>query len=209
MATRWRSNPLALAVLACLSEEPMHPYQVAQTLRTRAKHDSIRLNYGSLYSVVESLERRGLVQGRAAVREGRRPERTTYEITDGGSRELVDWLSELLAVPQKEYLQFEAALSLVACLPPDDVVPLLRERVRALEAELVMSIALRDSVVSAEVPRLFLIEHEYLEARLRAEIDFVRAFVADIESNDLDGLEFWRLFHSAGPADPTHNKELS
>ena len=35
---RWsRSNPLALAVLVCLYEKPMHPYEVAQTLRARAK----------------------------------------------------------------------------------------------------------------------------------------------------------------------------
>ena len=38
-----RSNPLALAVLSCLYERPMHPYEVAQTLRHRAKHESIRL----------------------------------------------------------------------------------------------------------------------------------------------------------------------
>ncbi len=56
MAARGRSNPLALAVLACLFERPMHPYEVAQTLRHRAKHESVRLNYGSLYDVVDALE---------------------------------------------------------------------------------------------------------------------------------------------------------
>jgi len=55
MTSRNRANPLALAILACLHERPMHPYEVAQTLRSRAKHESIRLNFGSLYSVVESL----------------------------------------------------------------------------------------------------------------------------------------------------------
>lgn len=39
-----RSNPLALAVLTRLLEKAMHPYEVAQTLRARAKHESIRLN---------------------------------------------------------------------------------------------------------------------------------------------------------------------
>ena len=58
MPSRNRSNPLALAVLSCLYERPMHPYEVAQTLRTRATHESIRLNYGSLYSVVEAMEKK-------------------------------------------------------------------------------------------------------------------------------------------------------
>src|SRR5438067_936296 len=86
MPTRSRTNPLALAVLACLYERPMHPYEVAQTLRQRAKHESIRLNYGSLYSVVEALDRRGLIRARETLREGRRPERTVYESTDEAQR---------------------------------------------------------------------------------------------------------------------------
>ena len=68
----------------------MHPYEVAQTLRARAKHESIRLNYGSLYGVVEALERRQLIHARETVRAGRRPERTIYEITDAGLRELAE-----------------------------------------------------------------------------------------------------------------------
>ena len=66
----------------------MHPYEVSQTLRTRAKDESIRLNFGSLYSVVESLEKRGFIVATETVREGKRPERTIYEITDAGKREL-------------------------------------------------------------------------------------------------------------------------
>ena len=68
-----RSNPLALAVLVSLAERPMHPYEVAQTLRQRAKQESVRLNYGSLYAVVEGLERRGLIRatGRSGTESGR------------------------------------------------------------------------------------------------------------------------------------------
>ncbi len=50
MTKRKVSNPLALAVIACLAEQPMHPYEMATTMRERAKHESIKLNYGSLYT---------------------------------------------------------------------------------------------------------------------------------------------------------------
>ena len=83
-----RKNALALAVLICLSERPMHPYEVATTLRQRDKHESVRLNYGSLYAVVESLEKRGLITPQETAREGRRPERTVYEITEAGRIEM-------------------------------------------------------------------------------------------------------------------------
>ncbi|MFN2419376.1 MAG: PadR family transcriptional regulator, partial [Candidatus Limnocylindria bacterium] len=135
MGKRKVSNPLALAVLTLLAERPMHPYEMSGTLRERAKEQSIKLNYGSLYSVVESLVRHQLIEVRETVREGRRPERTIYAITDAGRIEFVDWLSELLAIPVKEYLQFEAALSLMPTLTPDEVMRLLQVRRLRLEAE--------------------------------------------------------------------------
>ena len=36
----------------------MHPYEMATTMRTRGEDESIKLNYGSLYTVVESLARK-------------------------------------------------------------------------------------------------------------------------------------------------------
>src|SRR5581483_11239652 len=101
MAPRGRSNPLALAVLVCLYEKPMHPYEVAQTLRSRAKHESVRLNYGSLYAVVDSLEKKGFLKATGTLRDGKRPERTVYEITDDGRREMNDWMTELISSPAK------------------------------------------------------------------------------------------------------------
>ncbi len=70
MPRRHRTNPLSLAVMICLYERPMHPYEVATTLRQRNKHESVRLNYGSLYAVVESLERRGLIVAQGTERSG-------------------------------------------------------------------------------------------------------------------------------------------
>src|SRR5437763_2663795 len=104
MATRRRvSNPLALAVLGCLSERPMHPYEISTTLRTRGKEQGIKLNYGSLYAVVESLQRHDLIQARETSRDGRRPERTVYEITAAGLEEFEDWLAELLSTPVRDF----------------------------------------------------------------------------------------------------------
>ncbi|MCW3035236.1 MAG: transcriptional regulator, PadR family [Actinobacteria bacterium] len=187
-----RSNPLALAVLSCLYERPMHPYEVAQTLRHRAKHESIKLNYGSLYNVVEGLEKRGFIRVTETVREGRRPERTIYEVTETGSREFIDWLSALITTPVKEYLQFEAALSLLPALPPGEAAALLRERINELEHRLNFSKLTMDNMRKAGLPRLFGVENEYVEALMQAELDYVRNLVKEIEGGTLDGLEMWR-----------------
>lgn len=195
MAPGKRSNPLALAVLVCLAERPMHPYEVAQTLRTQHKDDSVRLNYGSLYAVVEALARRGLIEAAETERSGRLPERTVYRVTGAGLHEMHDWLAELLTVPAKEYPAFEAALSFLPALPPDEAVSLLHERIERLEAELAGAGALRELVEKARLPRLFWVEAEYAVALRRAELDFARDLVADIEAGTLDGTAWWREIH--------------
>jgi len=196
MVSRSRNNPLALAVLTCLYERPMHPYEMAQTMRTRAKHESIRLNYGSLYAVVESMEKRGLIEAVATTQEGRRPQRTVYGITEAGKVEMTEWLADLVAVPTKEYLQFEAALSLIHGLPPDEAVPLLRQRCDALDLRLDQLEAASESAEKRGIPHLFMIENDYVIALLRTEVEFTRRLVADIESGEMPGIDEWRSWYT-------------
>ena len=196
---RWsRSNPLALAVMSCLYEKPMHPYEVAQTLRQRAKQESVRLNYGSLYAVVETLEKNGFVKATGTVREGKRPERTVYAITDDGSREMDDWLTELVSVPAKEYPAFLAGLSLLPGLDPDDALMALKGRADALTVKLAGIRGAMDAARKAGLPRIFELEAEYEESQLAAELKFVKALVKDMDEGTLEGLDMWRVFHSEG-----------
>jgi DNA-binding PadR family transcriptional regulator len=195
MTRRKVSNPLALAVLACLYERPMHPYEIASTLRERHKDDSIKLNYGSLYSVVESLKGHLLIVEQQTAREGNRPERTVYELTDAGRLELIDWMSELLCRPVKEFTQFEAGLSLLPVLPPNDVKSLLEERCRRLEVEIEQYRSLRKLISSERVPRLFWIESEYRITLREAELEWTRGLIADLTSGSLEGMERWVKFH--------------
>jgi DNA-binding PadR family transcriptional regulator len=196
-----RANPLALAVLVVLAEKPSHPYEIATTLRQRQKHETVRLNYGSLYGVVESLERRGLIEAQETRRSGRLPERTVYRLTDSGLVEMHDWLTELLSTPVKEYPAFQAALSFLPAVPPGDVVALLTERAHHLQAELAQAAATRELAQKAGLPRLFWVEAEYDTVLREAELGYVRQLISDIESGALDGLDWWQAIHD-GSDDP-------
>lgn len=194
MAATRMSNPLALAVLVLLYERPMHPYEMSTTLRERHKEDSIKLNYGSLYSVVASLQKYGLIEATETLRDGNRPERTIYAITDAGLRKMTGWLTELISVPTKEYTSFEAALSLMGALPPDDVLRLLELRLHTLQLQRHAANGMRAGVPK-NIPRIFLIEAEFSGALLAAEIAFVRGLVEDLRSENLGGFKFWRQLH--------------
>jgi DNA-binding PadR family transcriptional regulator len=191
------SNPLALAVLALLYERPMHPYEMVSTMRERGKHESVRLRYSSLYSVVGALEREGLIVSKETVREGRRPERTIYEITDAGREEFLTWLRELLREPVKEYTQFAAGLSFLPGLPPEEAVGLLKERGRLLEVETEeMRSRLDAAMEHYNLPRLFLVESEHELMLREAELEWVRKIVEEIEAGTLGDLSEWRSMHT-------------
>jgi DNA-binding PadR family transcriptional regulator len=196
MPARNRSNPLALAVLVCLAERPSHPYEVATTLRQRQKHESVRLNYGSLYGVVESLERRGLIEAQETRREGRLPERTVYRLTDAGRIEVHDWLTDLISTPVRDYPAFQAALSFLPALPPADVVGLLRERAHQLETNIALAAAGRELAQKQGLPRLVWVEAEYEQVLREAELGYVRALTRDIESGALEGVDWWLALHA-------------
>jgi DNA-binding PadR family transcriptional regulator len=188
------SNPLGLAILALLFEKPMHPYEMATTLRQRAKDQSIKLNYGSLYTVIGALERARFIAAGAKMRQGARPERTVYTITAEGEGELFDWMRDLVGTPVKEYPQFEAALSLLPILPPDEAKALLQGRVRLLDEELA-----RVRQVSAEasrqgLARLFLIEEEYYAAMCEAERKWVVGLIRLLNTSRAFTKD-WRAWH--------------
>ena len=189
------SNPLALAVLALLFERPMHPYEMVSTLRERGKHESVRFKYSSLYSVVEALQREGLIVGLETRREGRRPERTVYGLTEAGRAEFLTWLRELLREPVKEYTQFAAGLSFIPALPPTEAAALLDERVRLLEEEVGEMRSRLATVMEQGLSRLFLIEAEHELVLREAELGWVRELVREIEDGTLAGMPEWESFH--------------
>ena len=81
------ANPLALAVLALLFERPMHPYEMAATLKQRHKEDSIKLRYGSLYTVIELLRGPGFHRAPGDVaRPASARSEPIYELTAAGLR---------------------------------------------------------------------------------------------------------------------------
>ena len=191
------SNLLALSLLTLLMERPMYPYEMAAALRQRGKDQAIKINWGSLYTVVQNLEKYGFTEALEVAREGRQPERTTYQITDAGRAELKDWLRELLGVPEREYTRFEAALGESAILPPDELTGLLQQRLDALEAANAEHQAGLDAL-TAQVPRLFLIESEYYLALRRGEAEWVRGLLKEFTDGTFPGLDAWRRYHETG-----------
>jgi DNA-binding PadR family transcriptional regulator len=201
MAKRRRvGNLLALGILAAVAFRPMHPYEMANSLRGWGKENDLGIKWGSFYTVVRNLARHGFLEEVESRREGRRPERTVYRLTDAGRAELVDWTRELLSVAEREFPRFRAGLSVMSALAPDEATALLRQRLTGVEAQLAEVRASIDRY-SIEVPRLFLVEEEYDRAMLVAEAGWMRSLLAELAAGTLPGQDQWRRFHESGVID--------
>ncbi|WP_330311347.1 PadR family transcriptional regulator [Streptomyces sp. NBC_00523] len=190
-------NPLALTVMVLLAERSMHPYDIAQTLRRRGKQHSVKINFGSLYTVVQNLEKHGYVEVTGVQRQGNRPERTLYGLTEAGRAEMLHWLSDLIAVPAEEYPVFDTALALLPALPPEEVGELLADRE---QAQTVRAAALRGVLaqLGGSLPRVFVVETEYQLHMLEAELEWIATFRQEIGEATISGIEEWRSFHETG-----------
>jgi DNA-binding PadR family transcriptional regulator len=192
-------NLLALAVLSYLTQGPMHPYELSRTLRDNDDVRSIKFNHGSLYMVVGQLARAGFIAEQETSREGQRPERTVYALTDAGRRELRDWMRELVEEPQHEYPHFVAALSLIAALPPGEVTELLGRRLRRLAEQRTEIRGLIDTALAGGLHPLFLVEEDYRLALLDAESSFVERFIEQITHPQTGWGPLWAQFHGEQP----------
>lgn len=195
-------NLLALAVLSYLTQRPMHPYELSRTLRTNGDDRSIKFNHGSLYMVVGQLERAGFIAAQETTREGQRPERTMYALTDRGRSEHSAWMRDLVAEPQHEYPSFVAALSLIGALAPDEVVGLLRTRLTRLRDEQAEISAMIEQTVGNGVHPLFLVEEEYRLSQIDAEISFVTGFVERIADPNADWRRAWDAMRAQTTKEP-------
>ncbi|MEV4109821.1 PadR family transcriptional regulator [Nonomuraea sp. NPDC049695] len=188
-------NLMALAVLAALTERPMHPYEMASVLRAHGKDQDMKIKWGSFYSVVQSLARHELIEAVESGRQGGRPERTIYRITGAGRRELQDWERELVSTPEREHSRFKAALSVLGVLTPEEAVTLLQRRLELLQEQIAdQRETLSDHL--RKTPRLFLIEDEYELALRETELAWVRDLLGELTTGTFPDLAAWRAHHA-------------
>lgn len=184
---------LGLSILELLDQRPMHPYELATTMRERHYDEFVRLNFGSLYHTVEVLERNGWIVPAEREKEGGRPERTIYRLTPAGQEVLLGVVSEIVARPRREYLHFSAGLMFMHHLSAAEAARLLEERAQALHAVSTKLSHLLDELLKDHT-RLSIIELEHKIALLEAERNWARKIATEITDGKLE----WKAGMLAG-----------
>src|SRR3954454_20884103 len=154
-------TPLQLAVLRLLADEQLHPYEMQQRIREHAIDKVVKVAHGALYHAVARLAEQGLIEPVETSREGRRPERTVYAITEAGRDEASARLREFTMRPVQEYSSFGMVLAFISMLPPAEAASLLDRRTVALEARLAAHDTVVESLIKQGHPRVGVIELEF------------------------------------------------
>ena len=162
----------------------MHPYEMQRLIRERHKEDFLELKRGSLYHAIERLAKAELVEEVGTSREGKRPERTTYRLTEAGEREALEWLRDLLARPVREASPFVAAMSFISHLSPNEAADELQIRAGELRCALVAINAVLQNLVP-QIGRVCLLEAEYSVAMRKAELEWTLSLIEELRTGKL------------------------
>lgn len=185
----FRRSPLALAILGLLENGPMHPYGIQRLIKRWGKDKVVNVDQrASLYRMIDRLLEAGLITAGETDRDERYPERTTYHLTDAGRAATQQWLTEIVSTPRNEFPEFPAALSFLMLETPKAAQTMLEQRrdqlikrVAELDAELAMEIE------GLEIPRIAMVEIEYLRAITDAELRWVTSILDELR----DGSFTW------------------
>ncbi|MGB4137352.1 MAG: PadR family transcriptional regulator, partial [Microbacterium sp.] len=165
-------------------EDHMHPYEMIRLLDQRYRGRMVRVTNGTLYHTVARLEQAGLIAEVGTDRDGNRPERTTYALTEAGREALTGWVRERLSRTDRGP-DFRAALAEAHNLDLAEVIELIGDRRAALAAERETS---RTGLASARergVPEQYLVELGRHDALLVAELAWTDDFLARVGRGDV------------------------
>lgn len=176
-----RLTPMGVMVLALLREGDMHPYEMVRLMRARRDERLLTITNGTLYHTVGRLQRAGLIDEVGIDREGNRPERTTYTLTDAGTDALVDWLRRELSVIDRP-AEFRIALAEAHNLERPDVIECLRSRRGALDGGRAEHHDGLHEARQASVPEQVLVEFERQEVLLDAELRWLDSLLERLDA---------------------------
>ncbi|NKQ58269.1 PadR family transcriptional regulator [Amycolatopsis sp. K13G38] len=173
---------LAMAVLELLYERPMHPYEMTQLMRERHVDRRVKLRPGSLYHTVERLLSQGFIEVVDTQRQGRRPERTVYAITDLGRDTFSAQTRQMLTTLAPDYTPYPVALSAGNELDREDFLNQLRRRVIQLHGQVAAERTIAEQLIEKQLPRMYWIDFDYITHQRQSELDWTKKLIDDLET---------------------------
>ncbi|RJQ83759.1 PadR family transcriptional regulator [Amycolatopsis panacis] len=173
-------TPLGVAVLELLHERPMHPYEMAQLMRERYAGNRVKLTAGSLYHTVDRLLRNDYLEIIETQRDGRRPERTVYAMTEAGRDAFVQRARQMVGDIAEEYPEILSGLAVLGELGRETALLELEHRSTKLRAAIAADQVILERVRRDGTPEIYWLDVRYAAAHREFELTWVEQLYADL-----------------------------
>jgi DNA-binding PadR family transcriptional regulator len=179
-----------MVILSFVLEAPSHAYRMHELIKQRGKDNVVNVaQRNSVYQTINQLLTAELIRVRETQQDEGRPERVVYEITPAGRKTFYAWLEGMLGEPRREFNEFPAALATAMALAPDVVLAQLRRRSETLKQHLAEATSLSKEWLGKGLPRFCMLDDEYKQALLKAEIKWLNGLMAELESGEMSWSE--------------------
>ncbi|MCJ7518452.1 MAG: PadR family transcriptional regulator [Anaerolineaceae bacterium] len=178
--TRGTTNS-ELAVLNLLAEQPMHGYQIEQTIEARGMREWTEIGFSSIYYILEKLRARGSVESRLEPAVGKGPARQVFSLTPTGQEEFQKTALNALASPSRAFSSFQLGLASLPMLEKAKILNALRSYqmlLRNKHEELKVKSAGFGPNLPWHATALFDLDL----AQLRCEMDWLDNFISTVEN---------------------------
>jgi DNA-binding PadR family transcriptional regulator len=124
-----------LLILGLLRNQAMHGYQLIERIH-KVMSVCADIKRPTSYFILQKMQKNGWVTS-TTVKDGKRPERRVYQITDAGESAYQSILRESLRKPLKIDSRGDIVFGFIQDLPNKESITLLSERKQLLEKDLV------------------------------------------------------------------------
>ncbi|NQT33623.1 PadR family transcriptional regulator [bacterium] len=120
-----------LAILGFLRERNYHGYELKKVIEKRMGSWT-DIKFGSIYHALGNLEKSGALRKVSTTKDGAKPARSIYAITDTGREEFKTLLRENILDFQRTYLKEDIGVFFGGKLDRDEFMEILRKRIGML-----------------------------------------------------------------------------
>jgi DNA-binding PadR family transcriptional regulator len=148
---------------------PVHGYVVRRTMLARGWANAP----GSIYNSLKTLEREGLVETTGAERDGARPERTLFALTDAGEAEFQRLLRDTLWHSAQPNHPLLSGLAMLPLLPRTELIEIMRHRAAGLRQQAADACQMRtDILAGSPIPPHVAESYRLIATQLRSEAEW-------------------------------------
>lgn len=171
-----------LVILGLLRRKPLYGYEIKHIIEEHMS-DWTSIAFGSIYFALDKLADEKFVQKVEVEKEGKRPSRSVYQITDSGREEFLRLLREGWQQVEQQYFSLDICLFFLESLPIEEVKQYLRMHKSALQEALAHIQTHRDEQMQIpQVPRLAMAIFDHSLAHSKAELEWVTDLLEKMES---------------------------